>query len=71
MVPLDKRLQWVNKTKAVQTDLGTFRHNQAYPGITQTYSGIYRTLCNPNIFRTVEYHYCSGHYYFTTSFNKA
>ena len=23
------------KTKAIQTDLGTFRHNQAYPGIIQ------------------------------------
>ena len=26
------------KTKAIQTDFGTFRHNQAYPGIIQTYS---------------------------------
>ena len=26
------------KTKAIQTDLGTFRHNQAYPGIIQAYS---------------------------------
>ena len=25
------------KIKAVQTDLGTFRHNQAYPGIIQAY----------------------------------
>ena len=23
------------KTKDIQTDLGTFRHNQAYPGIIQ------------------------------------
>ena len=23
------------KTKAIQTDLGTFKQNQAYPGITQ------------------------------------
>ena len=33
------------KTKAIQTELGTFRHNQAYPGIIQTYSGTFRTLC--------------------------
>ena len=26
------------KTKAIQKDLGTFRHNQAYPGIIQAYS---------------------------------
>ena len=24
--------------KAIQTDLGTFRHNQVYPGIIQAYS---------------------------------
>ena len=51
------------KTKAIQTDLGLFRHNQAYPGIIQAYSGIFSTLCkpgnlglwyiqNPDIFRT-------------------
>ena len=51
------------KTKAVRTDLDTFRHNQAYPGIIQAYSGIFRTLCNlgylepwyiqnPDIFKT-------------------
>ena len=38
MVPLDKELQWVNVKKAAQTDLDTFRHNQAYPGIIQAYS---------------------------------
>ena len=43
------------KSKAIQTDLGTFMHNQAYPGIIQVYSkpcitwhiqrhGIFRTL---------------------------
>ena len=32
------------KTKVIQTDLGTFRQNQAYPGIIQAYSGIFRTL---------------------------
>ena len=41
------------KTKAIQTHLDTFRHKQAYPGIIQAYSGIFRALCNPGIFRTV------------------
>ena len=40
------------KTKAIQTDLGTFRHNYAHLGIIQAYSGIFKTLCNPDIFRT-------------------
>ena len=44
-----------SKTKAIQADLGTFRQNQQYPGIIQTYSGIFKTLCNPGIFRTVVY----------------
>ena len=26
------------KTKVIQTDLGTFRHNQEYPEIIQAYS---------------------------------
>ena len=43
------------KTKATQTDLGIFRHNQTYPGIIQGYSGIFKTLRNPGIFRTVVY----------------
>ena len=43
------------KAKAIQTDLGKFRHSQAYPRIIQPYSGIFRTLCNPDIFRTVVY----------------
>ena len=57
------------KTKAIQTGFGTFRHNQAYPGITQAYSKPCVTLIylepwyiqNPNIFkiriifRTLEY----------------
>ena len=55
MFPLDKGLQWVNKAKAIQTNLGTFRHNQVYPGIIQAYSGILKTLCNLAIFRTVVY----------------
>ena len=41
------------KTKAIKIDLGIIRHNQAYAGIIQVYSGIFRTLCNPCIFRTV------------------
>ena len=44
-----------SKTKAIQADLGTFRQNQQYPGIIQTYSSIFKTLCNPGIFRTVVY----------------
>ena len=31
------------KTKAIQTDLGTFRHNQA----SRNYSGIFRYIQNP------------------------
>ena len=38
------------KAKAIQRNLGTFRHNQTYPGIIQTYSGIFRTLCYSDIF---------------------
>ena len=41
------------KTKAIQTDIGTLRHNQTYPGIIQENSGIFKTLCNSGIFRTV------------------
>ena len=43
------------KTKTIQTDLGTFRHNWAYPGIIQAYSDIFKSLCNAGIFRTVVY----------------
>ena len=38
------------KAKTIQTNLGTFRHNQTYPEIIQTYSGTFRTLCYPDIF---------------------
>ena len=41
------------KRKAIQTDLGTFKHNQVYPRINQAYSGIFKTLCNLGILRTV------------------
>ena len=43
------------KTKAIQTGLGTFRHNLSYPGIIQAYSGIFKTPCDSGIFRTVVY----------------
>ena len=55
MIPFsDKWLQWVN-AKPFRQISGIFRHNQAYPGITQTYSGIFKTLCNPGVFRTLVY----------------
>ena len=38
------------KAKAIQTNLGTFRHNQRYLGIIRAYSGIFRPLCYPDIF---------------------
>ena len=38
------------KAKAIQANLGTFRHNQTYPRIIQAYSGIFRTLCYTDIF---------------------
>ena len=48
------------KTKAIQTNLGTFRHNQTYPGNIQAYLEPCLTLTilklwyiqNPNILRT-------------------
>ena len=43
------------KTKDIQAEKGTFRHNQAYPGIIQAYSDIFKTQCNPGIFKTVVY----------------
>ena len=43
------------KTKAIQANLGIFRHNQTYPGITQAYSGIFRALSYRDIFKTVVY----------------
>ena len=43
------------KAKAIQADLGTFSDNQVYPEIIKTYSGIFKTQCNPEIFRTVVY----------------
>ena len=43
------------KTKAIQTDFGTFKHDQAYPGIIQAYSGICKSLYNLGVFGTVAY----------------
>ena len=43
------------KIKSIQTNLGTFRHNQTYPGIIQAYSDILTTLSCPGIFKTVVY----------------
>ena len=43
------------KTKAIQTNLETFRYNQTYPGISWAYSEIFRTLCYTDIFKTVVY----------------
>ena len=40
------------KAKAIQTDLGTFRHNKTYPGIIQAYL---EPCINPDIFETVVY----------------
>ena len=54
LVPLDKGLQEC-KTKAIQANLGTFRHNQTYPGIIQGYPGIFKTLSYPDIFKAVVY----------------
>ena len=41
------------KTKVIQTGLGIFRHDQTYSGIIHTYLRIFRTLCYPEIFKTV------------------
>ena len=38
------------KAKAIQIILATFRHNQTYPETIQAHSGIFRTLCYPEIF---------------------
>ena len=69
MVPLDKGLRWGNvKQKPfrqiwinthiflhILTYSDIFRSNQVYSGIIQTYSFIFRTLCNADIFRTLVY----------------
>ena len=49
------------KTKATEANLGRFSHILAYSdiGISRNYSGIFRTLCNPSIFRNPV---CSEHF---------
>ena len=41
------------KAKAIQTNLGTSKHNKTHPGIIQAYSGIFRTLYYSETFKTV------------------
>ena len=41
------------KTKAIQEDLGIFKHNETCSWIIQTYSGIFRTLCNPGMLTVI------------------
>ena len=43
------------KTKAIQTNLDTFRHNQTYSGIIRAYSDVSKTLRYHDIFKTVVY----------------
>ena len=62
MVPLVKDLQWGNvkqepftKIRCVHAYSGMLRHIQTYSGIFRNYSGIFRTHCNPGIFRSLTY----------------
>ena len=58
MVPLNKGLQKCEcKIKAIRKDLGTFKHNQVYPGIIQAYLEPCATLniYNRNTSRTLAY----------------
>ena len=41
MLQVDKGLQWGNKTKVIQTDLGTLAHILRYSGMFRNYSDIY------------------------------
>ena len=53
MVPLDNGItKGECKTKAIQANWGTFKHNQTCPRIIQAYSEIFRTLPYPDIFKT-------------------
>ena len=36
------------KTKAIQKNIDTFRHNQTYPGIIQAYPDTLGTLLSPD-----------------------
>ena len=56
MVPLDKGLIWLKvKQKPLKQTLGTLGHSQTYSGVIQAYSGIFRALSCPDIFKTVVY----------------
>ena len=48
-------LKWGNKTKVIQTGPGIFTHISTYLEVFRNYSGIFRTLYNPGIFRTLVY----------------
>ena len=37
----------------IQTYLDKFSHNQTYSGIIHAYADIFRTPCNPSIFKTI------------------
>ena len=52
MVPLDKKLQWVN---VKQKHPDRYRHIQTLWSISRNYSGIFQTLSNPGIIRVVVY----------------
>ena len=47
------RLPQQGQTSVKYSDI--IRHNQVYSGIIQGYSGTFRGLCNPSIFRTLAY----------------
>ena len=52
MVPLDKGLQRVNVKQKPFRQIYALRLNQTYPRIIQAYSGIFKTLSYPEIFKT-------------------
>ena len=52
MVPLDKGLQRVNVKQKRFRQIYALRLNQTYPRIIQAYSGIFKTLSYPEIFKT-------------------
>ena len=59
MAPLNNGLQWgnikQNPFKQIYACSRIFRHIQIKSGIFRNYSGIFRTLCNPGIFKTMVY----------------
>ena len=58
-IQVDKRLQWANvKQKPFRNILSysrIFRHIRAYSVIFRNSTGIFKTLCNPRIFKTLVY----------------